>query len=142
MLQSQILAHFQEQADRLVSGQLDGMGAMFALPLPIHFPSGMTIVLDPDAGQGILRQMSQELQKRGTVAARPEITAVELPKQGRFRVWIDWKETNAAGVEVTGSSILYFCRKVPTGLQTEMIQYLHVLAPGMVTDETRIARSA
>lgn len=142
MLQSQILAHFQEQANCLMAGDLQRFEDMFSLPLPIHFPNGMTVVLDQECGGQILNQIRDELLSRGVVCSRPEISAVELPKADRFRVWIDWKETTADGIEVSGPSIVYYCRKSPTGLRTEMVQYTKVASIGIATDQTVIARSA
>lgn len=142
MLQSQILAHFQAQADRLLAGDLDRFHEMFILPLPIHAPGVLTVVLDPNHGTGVLNHMRAEWAGRGVVALRPAVSAVELPKHNRFRVWIDWTEIDASGAEAPGSTIIYYCRKCPTGLRTEMMQYTHLSSPGLITDQTLIARSA
>ncbi len=142
MLQLQIVAHFQAQADQLLAGDLRRFGEMFSLPLPIHAPGGLTVVLDPDGGTDFLNRMRGEWAGRGVVALRPEVSAIELPKGNRFRVWIDWKEIDAAGVEAPGSTVIYYCRKCPTGLRTEMMQYTHLSSPGLIVDQQLIARSA
>lgn len=142
MLQSQVVKHFQVQSDQLMAGTLDGFGEMFALPLPIHFPGGLTVLQGSVTGHLFLNQMRDELLGRGVVAMRPEISAIELPRDGRFRVWIDWTEITATGQELQGSSIVYFCRRVATGLRTEMMQYTHLSSPGMVAAPSPVARSA
>lgn len=142
MPQSQIVAHFQAQADQLLAGDQERFVEMYSLPLPIHSPGGLTVVVDPEGGTDFLNQMRAEWAKRGVVALRPDVSAIELPKANRFRVWIDWKEIDATGVEAPGSTIIYYCRKGPTGLRTEMMQYTRIATPGLVTDQTLIARSA
>jgi len=141
-MRSQIIRHFQAQADQLLAGDLGGFGEMFSLPLPIHAPDGLTVVLDPAGGTDFLNLMRAEWAKRGVVALRPKVSAIELPKDNRFRVWIDWTEINAAGVEAPGSTIIYYCRKGPFGLRTEMVQYTRLSSPGLIMDQTMMARSA
>lgn len=142
MRQSQIVAHFQAQADQLLAGELDGFGEMFSLPLPIHAPGALTVVLDPVGGTDFLNRMRAEWAGRGIVALRPKVSAIELPKDNRFRVWIDWTEINSAGDEAPGSTIIYYCRKCSTGLRTEMMQYTHVSPSGQPPRQDRQARSA
>ena len=142
MPQSQIVAHFQAQADQLLAGDLERFVEMYSLPLPIHAPGGLTVVVDQEGGTDFLNQMRAEWARRGVVALRPDVSAIELPRANRFRVWIDWKEIDAAGVEAPGSTIIYYCRKCPTGLRTEMMQYTYLSSPGLILDQDQIALSA
>lgn len=141
MLQSQVLAHFQVQSDLLLAGALEGFGAMFTLPLPIHYPGGLTVVR-PEAGADFLMRMRNELVHRGIVGMRPVIAAMELPRAGRFRVWIDWQEITASGAAIPGSRIVYFCRNSVDGLRTEMMQYTHLSSPGLVAAPEKLPLSA
>jgi len=142
MLQSRVSAHFRSQAARMLAGDLCRIGAEYTFPLPIHFPDDMTVAFDLECSSRILAQRRAELMARGVVALRPSITALELPRSGKFRVWIDWKEMSASGEETPGSSAIYYCRSVDNGLQIEMIQYTHLSPPGEKPKQDRLARSA
>lgn len=142
MPHARISRHFRDQAARLLAGDLHRIGEEYTFPLPIHFPNDLTIAFDLEDSSTILAQRRAELMGRGIVALLPTVTAIELPRSGKFRVWIDWKEVTAQGDEIPGSSAIYYCRSVATGLQTEMIEYTHVLPPGAPPQQDRLARSA
>ena len=142
MRHSQVFAHFRDQADRLLSGDLDRIARDYSFPLPIHFPDDLAVAFTLEDSSAILAKRRAELVARGVVALRPTITAVDLPRAGRFRVWVDWNEQTATGTEIRASSAIYYCRSVATGLQTEMIQYTHVSPPGQRPDRDRLALSA
>jgi hypothetical protein len=142
MRHSQISAHFREQADRLLAGDLDRIAEEYAFPLPIHFPDDLAVAFTLEDSSAILAQRRAELMARGVVALRPTVTAVDMPRAGRFRVWIDWNEQTATGTEIRGSSAIYYCRTAATGLLTEMIQYTHVSPPGQRPKRDALALSA
>lgn len=142
MLQSRVSAHFQDQAARLLAGDLRRISQEYSFPLPIHFPNDLAIAYDPEARSRILEQRRAELVARGVVALKPTITAMELPRSGRFRVWIDWKERTHCGTESPESSAIYYCCSANGDLRTEMIQYTHVSLPGQPQQQDRQARSA
>ena len=142
MLQSQITAHFRIQGERLIAGDLAGIALQYAFPLPIHFPNDLTVAFSLEQSNAMLERRRQDLVARGVVALRPNITAMDRPRDGRFRVWIDWNEQTTTGSEMRGSSAIYFCRAEAFGLQTEMIQYLHVSEPGPPVTQEDLARSA
>ncbi len=142
MPHSRISRHFRDQAARLLAGDLHRIEVEYTFPLPIHFPNDLTVAINLDDGCSILAQRRAELIARGIVALIPTVTAVELPRSGKFRVWIDWKEVTAVGEEIPGSSAIYYCRSAATGLQTEMIEYTHLSPPGEPPQQERLARSA
>lgn len=142
MLQSQISSHFRTQAERLIAGDLAGIAVQCSFPLPIHFPNTLTVAFTPAQRGAMLEKRRLDLVARGVVALHPDITAIDLPREGRFRVWVDWKEQTASGSEMRGSSVIYYCRAGTFGLQTEMIQYTHVSEPGQPVMPQDLALSA
>lgn len=142
MLQSQIFSHFRNQAERLIAGDLAGIASQYSFPLPIHFPTALTVAFNPEQSSAMLEKRRLDLVARGVVALRPNITAIDLPREGRFRVWVDWKEQTASGAEMLGSSAIYYCRARAFGLQTEMIQYTHVSESGRPVPSQDLALSA
>lgn len=142
MLQSQISAHFRIQGERLIAGDLASIALHYSFPLPVHFPNDLTVAFSPEQSNAMLEKRRQDLVARGVVALRPNITALDMPREGRFRVWVDWKEQTATGSEMRGSSAIYYCRAGAFGLQTEMIQYVHVSEPGQPVTQEDLALSA
>ena len=80
--------------------------------------------------------------ERGVIALQPRVTAVDLPRAGRFRVWVDWHELAIPADESRLSSAIYYCRSTPAGLRTEMINYTSPTMPELSPHFAALALSA
>ncbi|MFM2388605.1 MAG: hypothetical protein RLZZ437_160 [Pseudomonadota bacterium] len=58
----------------------------------------------------------------GQTAFQPRIVAIELPRNNRFRVWVDWLYTDQHGTPCTGERSIYFCSTLRGHTAVEMIQ--------------------
>jgi hypothetical protein len=100
----------------------------FVFPLPVqmdknlgilHTPADMVIALADYRAQNVLQ---------GLAPSYPQTVAIDIPRNGRFRVWVDWVYQPNAGPEHPRTKNLYFCSTVGSRVQIEMIQYLLVAA--------------
>jgi hypothetical protein len=142
MLYSQITTHLRHRGELLLSGDIDGMLGDFVFPLPIFLNAHRLLIQSPDQARLIFGHLRDAYLDRGVVSLRPSISAVDLPRGGRFRVWADWQEI-ALPVEGTRvSQAIYYCRMTALGLQVEMINYAHVSMPELNRQFAALALSA
>lgn len=142
MLYSQITAHLQTKGELLLSSQFDRLMDSYVFPLPIFLHTSRLVVSAPDQACTVFEHLREALVGRGVVALRPKVSAIDLPRAGRFRVWVDWQEI-AFPVEATRvSQAVYYCRDTGIGLQTEMVSYTRLSMPELDRQFAALALSA
>ena len=142
VLLCQILAKLQNRGEWLLSGQLDPLVQDFSFPLPIYVGAKRIVLTSADQAMSFCEVIRTAFCDRGMVALRPKITALELPRGGRFRVWVDWDEL---ALPVTGTrltSAVYYMQAGPNGLRTEMIVYQGLSLPEVCIRFQEMALSA
>jgi hypothetical protein len=141
-MHSQIEAHFRFRGDLLVSGRIDELLDSYVFPLPIFLPSERLLLSGPQEARVLFALMREALIKDRIVALRPEVRAVELPRAGRFRVWVTWHEVPMQGGVPRSSSAIYFCRVTSLGPRVEMVNYTQVSMPELAQQYEALALSA
>jgi hypothetical protein len=142
MLYSQITTHLRDRAEWLMSGQFDRMVADYLYPLPIFLHSSRLVLQSPDHAVMVFAHLRDALVDRGVAALRPKISAIDLPRAGRFRVWVDWQEIAFPPEATRISQAVYYCRATDLGLQTEMVNYTHLSMPELNQQFAALALSA
>ncbi len=142
MLYSQISKHLRDRAELLMTGQFDRMVADYLFPLPVFLHSSRLVIASPDHAVQVFSHLRDALQDRGVVALRPKVSAIDLPRTGRFRVWVDWQEIAFPAEGTRVSQAVYYCRATELGLQTEMVNYTHLSMPELNQQFAAIALSA
>jgi hypothetical protein len=142
VLYSQVSAHLRSRGELLLSGQIDVMAACYHFPLPVYLPSGMMLLRTAEDARAILGLLREALRERSVVALRPQISAIDLPRAGRFRVWVDWHELAIPAEGTRISSAIYYCRQTATGLQIEMVNYTRHSMPELDSQFAELALSA
>lgn len=92
MQYSQITTHLRQRGEALLSGDTGRMVGDFLYPLPVFMQSSRIVITSPGHARVIFDHLRKALVGRGVVTLRPTIAAVDLPRAGRFRVWVDWQE--------------------------------------------------
>jgi hypothetical protein len=139
---SQVTAHLRSRAERLMNGRIDDLSEHYIYPLPLYLASSRVIVRAPEEAAAMLRLVRAAFLERGVVALDPKVVAIDLPRAGRFRVWVDWHEL-AVPVEGTRiSSAIYYCKATPAGIRTEMVNYTHLSMPELNPQFAALALSA
>jgi hypothetical protein len=80
--------------------------------------------------------------EHGVNALVPTITALDLPRGGRFRIWADWHCTTRSGIPRHLASVIYYCRQTPGGLRIEMVDCTSLLIPDLHPELVALALSA
>jgi hypothetical protein len=142
MVYSQLQAHLRGRAEMLLSGQIDRMVEDYVFPLPVYLHTSRLVIQSADHARLIFSHLRDALVDRGVVALRPSIAAVDLPRDGRFRVWVDWHEIALPMDATRVSQAVYYCRQTDQGTRTEMVNYTHLSIPELNRQIAALALSA
>jgi hypothetical protein len=139
---SQVASQLRDRAAWLMAGQFDQIVAAYLFPLPVHIGPSRVIVRSRDEAMAMLRLQQAAFLGRGVKALNPCVTAMDLPRAGRFRVWVDWHEVAHPAQGAQLSSALYYCRQGPTGFRIEMVDYTRLSTPELQPHFAALALSA
>ena len=120
---SKISAHLYSRGDLLLSGRIDSLLSTYAFPLPVFLEERLLLIGSEDQAREILDNVRLSLTARGVGKLQPKVTAVELPRGGRYRIWVDWHEIGGAPDGAGLSQAIYYCRETKDGLRIEMVNY-------------------
>lgn len=134
-------AQLRLRGEMLLQGRIDDLLDAYLFPLPIFLPERRMLLLGPDHTRLVLALLHDQLVRTGIVAVRPELRAVELPRDGRYRLWADWHEIDASG-ETRSSSAIYYCRTTALGPRIEMVNYTRLSMPELNHEFEALALSA
>ena len=70
------------------------------------------------------------------------VAMIDLPRAGRFRVWVDWQEIAFPAEASRISQAVYYCRHTALGLRTEMLNYTFLSMPELNGQFEALALSA
>jgi hypothetical protein len=138
----ELTAHLAGKADDLMAPRLDFVTSEYQYPLPVFLLNRRIIVRSVQESQSLLRALHQELRARNVTRLVPAVSAMDIPRAGRFRAWVTWHELTADPAENRSSDVIYFCKKTPLGLRTEMVCYTRLSMPELSPRFAHMALSA
>jgi hypothetical protein len=139
---SELTAQLRHRAERLWNGQYAAIAAQYIYPLPMYLGSSRLIVRNADEAAAMLCLLRAAYLERGVIALQPRVTAVDLPRAGRFRAWVDWHELAIPAEASSLSSTIYYCRITATGIRIEMVNYTRQSMPELRPHFAALALSA
>ncbi len=142
MSYSAIEAFMRHRGELLLSGQIDALAASYMFPLPVFMAEAQVVVHTPQRASAMLCLQRISMIRRGVFAIQPRIAAIELPRNGRFRVWVDWLETAIPVQGTRRGSAVYYCSSQPSGLKIEMVNYTRMSVPELQPQFLALALSA
>ena len=141
-MHSQITAYLRSRGNQLLSGQTDALVLSYIYPLPVFLPQQRLVLQGPEEARYVFQVLRNALVRGGIVALNPQVVALELPRAGRYRLWVDWQEIAHHGGVVSSSSAVYYCRATPLGPMIEMVNYTHLSMPELNQQFQALALSA
>jgi hypothetical protein len=139
---SEVASQLRNRAAWLMAEHYDRIMAEYCFPLPVHLDTSRVIVRSAEEARAMLRLQRATFLERGVIALKPSVTATDLPRGGRFRIWVDWHELRVSDQTPLQSKAIYYCRQTPSGFQIEMIDYTRLSMPELQTQFAALALSA
>lgn len=141
-MHSQVASHLRTRGELLLAGRFDEMLDSYLFPLPVFLPAQRVLLPGPQAARAMLSILRRSLLQSGVVALRPQVRAVELPRAGRYRLWVDWQELVMPAAELRTSQAIYYCRATELGPRIEMVNYTRLAMPELHQEFEALALSA
>jgi len=139
---STVASQLSCRAAWLLAGQFDRIAAQYLYPLPVHLGASRVIVRSAAEATAMLRLQRAACLERGVVALTPRLAAMDLPRDGRLRIWVDWHERTLPGRGARLSTSIYYCRQTPAGFRIEMISCPRLAMPELEPHFAALALSA
>lgn len=141
-MHSQVTSHFRRRGELLLAGRIDELIGSYIFPLPVFLPEQRMLLNGPEEAILVFAVLRRSLLQEGVMALQPKIRAVELPREGRYRLWVDWQELVMPSGEMRVSSAIYYCRTTPLGPRVEMVNYTRLSMPELHQEFEALALSA
>ncbi|MBL9049869.1 MAG: hypothetical protein JNK19_07145 [Tabrizicola sp.] len=142
MQYSKVSEFMSRRAEQMLSGQIEALAAAFAYPLPVYLQDLPVVVSKAESACAMLCLQRLSMIQRHVVAVRPTVTAIDLPRKGRFRVWVDWLEVAIPPEGTRRASAVYYCSDAGDGMKIEMVSYTRLSTPELQPQFAALALSA
>jgi hypothetical protein len=139
---SEVHAQLTRRADLLMAGRVGDLLADYHYPLPLFLLTDRVIIRSVEEVIPVLHLVRDELLARGVIRLVPTVSALDIPRAGRFRAWVTWHEIAADPTENRTSDVIYFCKKTPHGMRMEMVCYTRLSMPDLSPKFADLALSA
>lgn len=116
-------ALMQWRADLLMAGRLEDLAREYLYPLVLYLDERQLVLRDAEALSEVLARLRAAQQAQGVRLLQSQVTAVDLPRHGRFRVWVRYRSLGASGRPIMTSDAILYCRDMPDGVKSEMVEY-------------------
>jgi hypothetical protein len=120
-----VTAFFGLLGEAFAAGRLEEMARSWSFPCPIEVHGELVVMRGPEVLQAHLADLRAALQ--GLTGMTPRIAAIEMPRSGRFRVWLHWVLHFGDHVEEEDHGTVYFMASLPDGrLTIEMMDVVRL----------------
>lgn len=120
-----------------LTGRHGDLAQEYLYPFPIYTGGRQQVVrsaADMEATFGRLHKMSKA---RDIARIETWVVAIELPRGGRFRVWVAHRDFGSAGELLGSGQIVHYCRMTDAGIKTEMSDYPQCQGDWITTEPRR-----
>ena len=123
-----VTAFFGLLGEQFVQGRLEEMASHWAFPCPMEVDGQLVVMRSPEVFVTFLAERRRAALSRGLTAMMPRISAIEMPRKGRFRVWLRWVfHYGSQADEEEDHGMVYFMAAGPDGrLTIEMMDVVHI----------------
>lgn len=100
----------QARMDAFLSGAFPEAASHCDFPLPVDL-NGQRFTLSSAVEMvQFLATLAAERRAAGQARTVVQVRSIELPRAGRFRVWVRWQHLDATGQPVDFTDLIYHCR--------------------------------
>ena len=113
---------FQWRADLLMANRLSDLAEQHMFPWTVYLENTPITVPTADSFAVSIGNFRDHIIARGTCQLIARLTALDVPRNGRFRAWISQFEMAPGENVVKSTRIIQYCRETEAGIRTEMTQ--------------------
>lgn len=131
----------QWRCDLLLAGRYEDLCRHSLFPHAIYIEDQLLVIKTPEEMLAGMAQMHRAMQARRVYACKAHVRAMEVPRDGRFRVWVRWDERSFDPAENRSSEATYFFRETGLGYQAEMLHFTRPSMPHVCAVVTESAQA-
>ena len=121
------------RAAALSSGRYDLMTTEYAYPLTVYIDGEPLLLQGPADSWAFYQTFHSAMRADGFDRMTAKVTAEDIPRGGRFRVWTEWFGEGQAHARTRIAATICYCSVVSYGVLTEMIEFTAVSLPLLTT---------
>ena len=111
----------QWRADLLMAARFEDLSRQFRYPMAIYVNNMPVVILSAEVMIGKATLLHAAMRTRGVHRCVSTVTALEMPRDGRFRVWARWDEHATDPAQTRHSSLIHYLRNTGQGYLSEMV---------------------
>lgn len=138
---AKLARYMQWRVDLLTADRFEDLSREYLFPFVMYQGDQQIVLSSPEQLVQTFAQLRAEQRQRGVTRMEAGVTAVDLPRHGRFRVWLDYTDLDAEGRVLAQSDVILYCRDTPDGLKSEMAEFGRCSLPA-IWDEPEDRRAA
>ncbi len=119
----QLQDQVQWRADLFLSGRFEDMSREYIFPLPVYVHNRLIALRTASEGMAQAASVRTALQHRQIETLKITVKAIEVPRDGRFRVWADWHAVSRDCRRSRRMGLVYYMRETGAGIRSEMLHY-------------------
>lgn len=109
-------------ADRHEDLAREDLAREYVYPLALYMKDKQLVIRDAKLFVALTAKLRKSQREAGLVRIVAKMTAIDLPCNGRFRVWVTCCEYAANGAVVGQTDTVIYCRETAHRIRTEMQQ--------------------
>jgi hypothetical protein len=99
--------HIATFSQEFSSGRYETLVAGYSLPLPIYVNRMASVARHPREIWSFFQALHGLLLAHGYAGLSGRVASVELPRRGRFRLWVEWSGLREGGADLLFKSLCY-----------------------------------
>lgn len=133
---------FQRRAELLLMGRYGELGRHCRFPLHMQLLDRTVVVHSAEEYAQLMGRLHHGLCDRGVQVLLAEVSAVEVPRNDRFRVWISWEAMVSATEDAQTSMAVYQGSLVDGVFYTDRIEFQSEQITDLIALTPQLAKSA
>ena len=112
-----------KKAELFWQGEFDRLTEVYDFPIPVYVGETLTSYDSPDAITGVLSNMRADMLADGLTSVQARVVAQDLPRNGQYRVFVDWHYCYEDNDTRETTSVTYFFRETIGGPKVQMVEF-------------------
>jgi hypothetical protein len=133
---------FQRRAELLMMGRHAELARHCQFPFRMQLPDQILTIHSAAEYMQMMGRLRDGLVERGVQVLVAEVSAVEMPKAGMFRVWVTWESMTSATEEADTSLAIYHGVLRDGVFLTDEVEFTSTEVTELMALSPRLAKSA
>jgi hypothetical protein len=113
----------QWRVDLLMAERFEDLAREHLFPLVMYLDERQLVLTSPEEFVDVCSKFCLAQRSRYVARIETRVLAVDLPRHGRFRVWVGYDDLDIRGETLAHWEAIHYCRELQSGLKSEMLEF-------------------